>query len=94
MLRKPFCSFASFLIVSLTSCINKPDFLRDLFIFMISSISSCEIIIVVLCAKYEVCILDPKISFWIASSVADAAALIFNGIKTLLGNGLSAFFPL
>ena len=35
----PFCSFASFLIVSLTTINNKPDYLRDL----ISFISSFEI---------------------------------------------------
>ena len=48
MLRNPpFCSFASFLIVSLTPFINKPDSLRDLTIFMISSISLFEIIYVI-----------------------------------------------
>ena len=41
ILRNPsFCSFASLLIVSLTSFINKPDYSRDLTIFMISLISS------------------------------------------------------
>ena len=45
ILRKPpFCPFASFLIVSLTPFINKPDYSRDLTIFMISFISSLEII--------------------------------------------------
>ena len=39
----PFCSFASFLIVSLTPFISKPDFSRDLTIFIISSISLFEI---------------------------------------------------
>ena len=33
-------------------------------------------------------ILDPKILVWIAASVADAAAVNPNGIKTLLANGL------
>ena len=36
------CSFALFLIVSLTPFINKPDSLRDLTIFMISFKSSFE----------------------------------------------------
>ena len=43
--RNPaFCSFASFLIVLLTPFISKPDYSRDLIIFMISFISSFEII--------------------------------------------------
>ena len=44
----PFCSLASFLIVSLTSSNNNPEFSRDLIIFQISFISSFEIIKVVL----------------------------------------------
>ena len=45
MLRNPpFCSFASFLFVSLTLFINKPHYSSDLVIFMISFISSIEII--------------------------------------------------
>ena len=35
---------------------------------------------------------DPKIFFWIAASVANAAAVNSNGFKTLLANGLSTFF--
>ena len=42
-----FCSFASFLIVSLMSFINHPDSSRDLTIFIISFISLLEIISVV-----------------------------------------------
>ena len=34
---------------------------------------------------------DPNIFLRIAASVADTAAVNFNGIKTLLANGLSAF---
>ena len=34
---------------------------------------------------------DPNIFLWIAASVADAAAVNHNGIKTLLANGLSTF---
>ena len=47
-----FCVFASFLIVALTPLIYKPDSQRDLIFFIISFISSCEIINVV--------VLDPK----------------------------------
>ena len=73
----PFFSFTSCLIVFLTSFINKPVSSRDLIIFMISSISSFEIISAV--------IPDP-------ASVADAVAGNPNGIKTLLTNGYSTFF--
>ena len=51
---------------------------------MISFISSFEFINVV--------IPDPNIFLWIATSVADDAAVNPNGIKTLLANGLSTFF--
>ena len=40
----PFCYFASLLIVSLTSFNNNPDSSRDLTIFILSFISSFEII--------------------------------------------------
>ena len=43
-----FCTFAAFLIVSLTRFINKPDSSRDLIILMTSFISSLEIINVIL----------------------------------------------
>ena len=42
-------------------------------------------------AKSEGHVPDPNIFFWIASSVADAAAINPNGIKTLLDNGVSTF---
>ena len=49
ILRNPlFCSFASFLIVSITPFIYKPYSPRDLTIFMISFTSSFEIINVVI----------------------------------------------
>ena len=35
---------------------------------------------------------DPKIFFWIAASVADAAPVNPKGTKTLLAIGVSAFF--
>ena len=63
--------------------INKPDSSRGVIIFMISFISSFEVINVV--------VPDPNIFLWIAGSVADAAAVHPNGIKTLLANGLSKF---
>ena len=46
-------------------------------------VSSFEIISVV--------VPDQKFFFWIATSVADAAAVDLISIKTLLANGLSAF---
>ena len=96
--RNPrFCSLASFVIVSLTPFINKPDYSRDLTIFIISFISSLEIINVVPFAKSEGLevnirgrVLDPNIFLWIAASVADPASVNPNGIKTLLANGLSS----
>ena len=82
--RNPsFCSFASFLIVSMTPFINKPESSRDLTIFMISSISLLEIIKVVKP--------DPNIFLWIGASVVDAAAINLNNIKTLLAYDLSTF---
>ena len=85
----PFCSFASFLIVSLTPFLNKPDSSRDLTIFMISFISSFEIISIVTCeAKYEERRPDPNTFLRIAAS----AAANHNVIKTLLVNGLNTFF--
>ena len=77
-----FCSFGLVLIVSLTAFINKPDYLRDLTIFMISFTSSFEIISVV--------ITDPNFFLLIAASVVDAAAVNLNGIKTR-ASGSSTF---
>ena len=62
---------------------NKPDSLRDIAIFIISFISSFEII--------NVELPDPNISWWIAASVADTAAVNPNGIKTIFANGLNTF---
>ena len=50
---------------------------------MISWISSCEII--------NVIIPDPDIYLWIAVTVADTAAVNPSSIKMLLTNGLSTF---
>ena len=74
----PFCCFASFHIVSLMPFINKPDSSSDLTIFMISFISSIEIINVV--------VPDPNIFLSIAGSAADAAT-----VNPILTNGLSTF---
>ena len=35
---------------------------------------------------------NPKMFFWIAASIADTVAINPNIIKTLLANGVSAFF--
>ena len=70
----PLCSFASFLTVSLTPFINKPDSSSDLTVFIISFISLFEII--------NVITPDPNIFLWTAASVA--VAVNPNGIKTLL----------
>ena len=35
---------------------------------------------------------DPKILFWIVASVADAAAININSIKTFLANRVNTFF--
>ena len=67
-----------------TRCINKTDSSRNLTIFMISFISSFEIISVV--------IPDPNILLWIAASLADDVTVNPNGIKTLLASDLSTFF--
>ena len=75
--------FVSFLIVSLTPFINNPDSSRGLTIFIISFISSLEYISAVKP--------DTSISLWKAVSLADAAAVNPNCIKTLLANGLSTF---
>ena len=82
----PFCSFDSFLIVLLTPFSNKQDYSSDLTIFIISFISSFEIINVVRFATYKGRVSDPVIFQWIAASVAAAAVAGFNAnwIKTIL----------
>ena len=80
-INPPFCSFASFLIVSLTSFINKPDSSSDLTIFIMSFTSSFEII--------SVLIPDLNIFLWIVACVADVAAANSNGVKTILANCFS-----
>ena len=43
--------------------------------------------------KISIVIPDPKIFLWLAASVADTAAVNPNGIKILLANVSSIFFP-
>ena len=79
MLRNPF--FFCFVFNNLLKpFINKPDSSRDLIIFMISFISSLQII--------RAIVSEPNIFLLIAASVADAAAVSRNGFKKLLANGL------
>ena len=78
--RNPhFYPFALFCIVSLTPFNDKPESSRDLTIFIMSFISSFDIICVV--------DPDPKIFLCIPASAVDVAAVNPNGIKTLLDNG-------
>ena len=63
---------------------EKPGYLRDLSILIISSISSFDIISVV--------VPEPKIFLCIPASAADTAVGNPNGIKTLLANDLNTFF--
>ena len=65
---------------------------RDLHIFMIPSISSFKIINIFRFAKSKGCIPDPKTFLRITASVDDSAVVNPNGIKTLLGDGVSTFF--
>ena len=67
----------------LTSFINKLDSSKDLTIFVISYISSLEIINFVTP--------DSNVFLWIAASAADAASVNHNVIKTFLANSLSTF---
>ena len=91
-----FCYFVSFVIVSITPFVKKPDSSRDIPIFMISFKSSFQ--------NTTVAVPDPMfylfiylfiiiiiIIIWIAAFVADAVAVNQNDIKTILGNGLSKF---
>ena len=77
-----FCSFASFWIVLPTHFINKQKPSTDLTNFIMSFISSFDII--------KVVAPGPKIFLCIPAPAA--AAVNYNGIKTLLANGGSTFF--
>ena len=72
ILRKnPFCFLASLWIVSLTPFNNMPESLRDITILIKSSVSSSDII--------RVLVPDPKIFLCLSASAADAAAVNPNG---------------
>ena len=92
-MRNPlFCSFASFLIVSLTTFINKPDSSKGLIIFIISFNSSFEIVNFVVYEAKSKRLPDPRIFLWIAASVADAAAVNPNDIKLIVLFYATEFF--
>ena len=80
----PFCSFVSFSIVLVTPFNKTLESSRACTIFIISFISSFEII--------KVVFPDPCIFLCIPASAADADAVNPNGINTLLANGLIIFF--
>ena len=82
---------ASVLIVLLILFIDNPSSSRDLIIFMTLFIYSLETINFVCFAESEGCVSDPNTFLWTAASVADAAAVNSNDIKTLLSKGLSTF---
>ena len=85
ILRNPsFCYFVLFSIVWVALFINWPESSRYLTIFIISNISSIDIINAV--------VPDPKNFLCIPVSTADTAAVNPNGIKTFLANGWSSFF--
>ena len=85
ILKNPtFYSFVSFLIVLVTPFNKIFESSRAWTILIISSISSFEII--------KVVVPDPKIFLCILAFAADAAAVNPNGVKTLLANGLIRFF--
>ena len=60
-------------------------------IFIISFISTFKIINEVVCEARSKGQPDPNIFLGIAASVADAATVNLNVVKTLLANGLSTF---
>ena len=80
----PLCSYALFLILSLTPFICKPDSSGDLTIFIISSISSLEIINDVMP--------DLKMFFLIAAIDAGAAVVNPKGSTKTLANSVSTLF--
>ena len=72
--------------VLLLPFVSNPDSLRDLTIFIISSISSFEIINAVVRKAESNERPDPSIFFWIAASAADIPVDNPYGIKTVLAN--------
>ena len=80
----PFCSFVSFLTVSVTPFNKILESPSTCTIFITSFISSLEVIKVVLP--------DPNTFLCIHASAADAAAVNPKGVNTLFANGLITFF--
>ena len=78
--------FCFILIVPIIPFISYSDSLSYLTIFVISSISSFEII--------NAIVADPKKFFWTAVFVGDIAADNPIGNNTFLANAVSALFPL
>ena len=77
-----YCSFGSFLIASLATLTNKPHSSRNATIFIISFISSFEIIIAAMP--------DPKV--FLTTSATDVASVNPKGTKKTLANAVSTFF--
>ena len=80
----PFCSFVSFSIVLVTPFNKTLESSRACTIFIISFISSFEII--------KVVFPDRSVFLCIPASAADAVAVNPKGINTLSANGLIIFF--
>ena len=79
-----FFVFFLFRIISVTPFNNIPESSTDLIIFIMSSISSFDIVSIV--------VPESKILLCISASAVDAAAVIPNGIKTLIANVWITFF--
>ena len=86
-----FCSLLHFHLFHKRLLSFKRDSLQEFFIFMISFISSFEIVNVSRFDKSEGRATDPRTFLRIAESVAAAVAVNLNDIKTLLANCLSTF---
>ena len=79
----PFCSVVSFVIVFVTPFNEMLESLRAWSIFIMSFISSFEII--------KVVTPDACIFFWIPASITGAAAVIPNAAKILFANETATF---
>ena len=69
-----------------------PNYLIDLTIFLTSSISLHEILIISKRAKSTVRVLQPEIFLWSSASTANAITVNPSHIKALLNNGISIFY--
>ena len=79
----PFFCFVLFLVVLVTPFSKILESPRARTIFIMSFISSFEII--------KVVVPEPYIFFWIPASIAEAAAVIPNGAKTFFAKGIATF---